>query len=407
MNVGPTIKVAFRALRRNRVRSALTSLGIIIGTAAVIAVLSVGQGAAVMIQSQIGSMGSNLLLIFPGSMSMGGVHSGSGGQQSLTVADGETIERECPNINALSPLIRTGNQVVYGNNNWSTSIQGVTPAFSRARNWPVSSGDYFTDADVRTGARVCVIGATIVTQLFLDENPVGQSIRIRNMPFRVIGVLEPKGSTAWGQDQDDTIVMPWTTVRRVLQRSPFSNVNQLLVSVASADDVAPATSTIRAILRQRHRQREGVDDDFTIKDMTEITKTITSVSSLMTLLLGVIASISLIVGGIGIMNIMLVSVTERTREIGIRMAVGARQHDIMLQFLVEALALSLLGGLIGAVLGALAASVVSRINHWPVLVSAQSIGLALFVSSAIGIFFGFYPAWRAARLNPIDCLRHE
>ncbi len=407
MNIGPTIKIAFRALRRNRVRSALTSLGIIIGTAAVIAVLSVGQGASVMIKSQIGSMGSNLLLIFPGSMNMGGVRSGSGGQQTLTVADGETIERECPKIVALSPLIRTGNQVVYGNNNWSTGIQGVTPSFDRVRNWPASSGDYFTEADVRTGARVCLLGATIVTQLFLDENPVGQSIRIRNMPFRVIGVLEPKGSAAWGQDQDDTIIMPWTTVRRVLQRSPFSSVNQLLVSVASEDDVASVTSTIRAILRQRHRLSEGVDDDFTITDMAEIAKTITSVSTLMTLLLSVIASISLIVGGIGIMNIMLVSVTERTREIGIRMAVGARQHDIMLQFLVEALALSLLGGLIGAGLGALAASVVSRVNHWPVLVSAQSIGLALFFSSVIGVFFGFYPAWRAARLNPIDCLRHE
>jgi putative ABC transport system permease protein len=286
-------------------------------------------------------------------------------------------------------------------------IQGVGALYLEVRNWQVLEGDFFTDSDVRGGARVCVLGATVADQLLVGEPPVGKTIRIRNMPFRVLGVLERKGSAAWGQDQDDTIVVPWTTARRVLQNSPFSNVNQLLLSLTSLDALPRARAEITAVLRQRHRLAPGMDDDFTVTDMTEVTQMITQVSRLMSVLLTVIASISLVVGGIGIMNIMLVAVTERTREIGLRMAVGARRRDILLQFLVEAVGLAGAGGLLGIGLGVTVAEVLARANHWPVLVSPGAVLLALGFSAGVGVFFGFYPAWRASRLNPIECLRHE
>jgi len=402
-----TVRIAMRALVRNKTRSLLTALGIIIGIAAVIAVVAVGQGASVTMRNQINSMGNNLVLIFPGSQKTGGFHGGAGTQQNLTSDDGEAILSECPLVAALTPMIRAGNQCVYKENNWATSIQGVNVQYQDVRNWEVESGSFFSEADVRSASRVCVIGKTVAEQLFQGEDPVGKTIRIRNMPFRVMGIMTAKGSAAWGQDQDDTIIAPWTTVRRVLNNSAFNNVNQLMMSLITMDNLEQAKTEIGEILRQRHRINPGADDDFTITDMTEVTKMITQVSSLMTMLLTVIASISLVVGGIGIMNIMLVAVSERTREIGLRLAVGARRHDILMQFLAEAIALAGAGGIIGIVLGVSAANILAKTNHWPVMISPGAVLLALTFSAGVGIFFGFYPAWRAARLNPIESLRRE
>lgn len=407
MNTPIVIRIAMRALYRNKGRSLLTALGIIIGIAAVIAVVAVGQGASVSMREQINSMGNNLVMVFPGSTRMGGFHGGMGSQQTLTADDGDAILRECSRVAAVSPMVRNGAQVVYHENNWGTSIQGVGASYLAVRKWDVREGEFFTESDVRTGARSCVLGLTVADNLFPDGDAVGKTIRIRNMPFRVIGILTRKGSAAFGQDQDDTILAPWTTVRRVLQNSAFNNVNQLMVSLDSLDDLAAAKAEIGAILRQRHRLAPAADDDFTITDMTEVTQMITQVSRLMTVLLTVIASISLVVGGIGIMNIMLVAVSERTREIGLRMAVGARRRDILLQFLAEAVALAGVGGLIGIGLGIAAARIVATVNKWPVLISPSAVLVALGFSAGVGIFFGFYPAWRAARKDPIESLRHE
>jgi putative ABC transport system permease protein len=402
-----TLKIAMRALIRNKARSLLTALGIIIGIAAVIAVVAVGQGASVTMQKQINSMGNNLLIIFPGSQKAGGFHGGAGTQQTLTAEDGEAILKECPLIRAMTPLVRSGAQCIYRENDWATSVQGVDVSYQEVRGWDVASGSFFTDSDVRSASRVCVIGKTVAEQLFQGEDPVNQTIRIKNMPFRVMGVMTSKGSAAWGQDQDDTIIAPWTTVRRVLQNSAFNNVNQLMFSLVSMDILPQAKEEISQILRQRHRLNASTDNDFTLTDMTEVTQMITQVSSLMTMLLTIIASISLVVGGIGIMNIMLVAVSERTREIGLRLAIGARRRDILMQFLAEAVALSGAGGMIGIALGVSTANIIARINHWPVMVSPGAVLIALTFSAGVGIFFGFYPAWRAARLNPIESLRRE
>jgi len=402
-----TFRIAMRALRRNKGRSLLTTLGIIIGIAAVIAVVAVGQGASVSMKEQISTMGSNLVMIFPGSQHTGGFRGGAGTQQNLTAEDGEAILRECHYVAAMTPIVRSGAQVIYHENDWSTSIQGIGTGYLPVRNWDLADGEPFSENDMHTAVRVCILGQTVVDQLFAGEDAVGKTIRIRNMVFRVVGVLTRKGSAAFGQDQDDTILVPWTTTRRVLQNSPFNNVNQLLLGLTSMDMLAQARAEITGILRQRHRLAPDAEDDFMVMDMTEITQMITKVSSMMTMLLTVIASISLIVGGIGIMNIMLVSVTERTREIGLRMAVGARRRDILLQFLVEAVALAGAGGVLGILLGIGAALTVSHLNHWPVLVSPGAILLALSFSAGVGVFFGFYPAWRAARLSPIESLRHE
>jgi putative ABC transport system permease protein len=400
-------RVAVRALMRNKGRALLTALGIIIGIAAVIAVISVGQGASVMIKTQINSMGNNLVMIFPGSLRVDGARSGGGTRQNLMAEDGEAILRECSMVRAMSPVVRSGAQVVYRENDWQTTIQGVTEQYPEVRNWEMAEGAFFVENDVRRGVRVCVLGKTVADELFEGESPVGKNIRIRNMSFRIIGVLVPKGSTAWGQDQDDVIIAPWITVRRVLQKSSFLNVDQLILSLHKLEDLARAKEEIVAILRQRHRLRVDAEDDFTVTDMAEVTETITSVSRMMTLLLTVIAFISLVVGGIGIMNIMLVSVTERTREIGLRMAVGAKRRDIMWQFLIEAVVLAGVGGLIGVGLGILVAKIVAMTNQWPVLIAPSSILLALSFAAGVGIFFGFYPAWRAARLSPIESLRRE
>ena len=407
MNSLITLKIASRALVRNKTRSLLTALGIIIGIAAVIAVIAVGQGASVTIRTQISSMGNNLLLIFPGSQKAGGFHGGAGTQQTLTAEDGDSILRECPTVQAMTPLVQAGGQCIYRENDWATAVQGVNVQYQEIRGWDVAQGSFFTDSDVRSASRVCVLGKTVADQLFQGEDPVGQTIRIKNMPFRVVGVMAPKGSSAFGNDQDDNIIAPWTTVRRVLQNSAFNNVNRLMFSLTTMDSLPVTKDDISKILRQRHRLNPGTDDDFTITDMTEVTQMITQVSSLMTMLLTVIASISLAVGGIGIMNIMLVAVSERTREIGLRLAIGARRKDILLQFLAEAVALSGAGGVIGIGLGVSIANIVAKVNHWPVVVSPSAIVLALTFSAGVGIFFGFYPAWRAARLNPIESLRRE
>jgi len=407
MNLTATLRVAFKALVRNKVRSLLTTLGIIVGIAAVIAMLAVGKGASMMIQDQIASMGSNLLVVYPGTNVLAGLRSGAGAVRTLTVEDSEAILRECPYIDTLSPVIRGAAQIVYQDQNWSARIEGTSADYLEVRNWELAGGEFFGEAEVRSAARVAVVGQTVVKNLFAGDDPVGKTIRIRNMLFRVIGVLEPKGSTAWGMDQDDAIVIPWVTVRRVLQNSTFNDVHQILIKLKSADLSDEAAKDIYALIRQRHHLPPGMANDFNVMGMDEITDTVSKVSKVMAALLTVIASISLMVGGIGIMNIMLVSVTERTREIGLRMAMGARRQDILLQFLVEAMVLASLGGLLGTALGAGAAQIISSTNHWPILISPAYVILALVFSGAVGIFFGFYPAWRASKLDPIEALRYE
>jgi putative ABC transport system permease protein len=408
MNLWMIFKVALRAIARNKTRSLLTALGIIVGIAAVIAVVAIGQGAQTMMMAQINSMGNNLIMVFPGSKNQGGVHSGSGGSQTLSSEDGEAIAHDLQHlVRAVTPIVRSGGQAIYQENNWSTQIQGVSVDFLDVRNWEMASGTFFTAADQRAGSRVCIIGQTVSDNLFPGEDPTGKSLRIRNMPFRVLGVLARKGSNSMGSDQDDIIIAPFTTVRRVLQNTIFNSVNMLLVSLYSLDDIPVTKDEIGKLLRQRHKLSINTDDDFTTIDMTEITNTIGSITKLMTILLTTVASISLLVGGIGIMNIMLVSVTERTREIGLRMAVGATPSDILLQFITEAMALSTVGGIIGVVLGIVGARTVGNIQQWPILITQSSIIVAFLFSAAIGVFFGFYPALRASRLNPIDCLRYE
>ena len=402
------LKVALRAIFRNKTRSLLTALGIIVGIAAVIAVVAIGQGAQAMMIKEISSIGNNIIMVFPGSRTQGGVHGGSGSSQTLTAEDGERIAQDLAHlVRAVTPVVRTGSQVIYQENNWSTQIQGVSVDYPEVRNWTAEDGVFFTEADQRAGARVCVLGATVVDNLFTSASPVGQTIRIRNMPFRVLGVMARKGSNTMGHDQDDVILVPFTTVKRVLQNSIFNNVNMLMISLHSLDDITAAKEEIGALLRQRHKLAPQAPDDFNSIDMTEITNTIGSMTKLMTLLLTVVASISLLVGGIGIMNIMLVSVTERTREIGLRMAIGATPSDILLQFIAEAMALSIVGGLLGVLLGTGGARLVGRLQQWPILITESSVMVAFLFSAAVGMFFGFYPALRASRLNPIDCLRYE
>ncbi|MCQ2396758.1 MAG: ABC transporter permease [Lentisphaeria bacterium] len=402
-------RVALRAIWRNKVRSLLTALGIIVGIAAVIAVLAIGTGAGEQMKGSINSMGNNLVMIFPNSMRVGGMSMGAGASNTHTAADGEQIEKDYPNLVAgQTPMVRSSAQVIYAENNWSTQISGVGTGFPIVRGWDVGEGTFFSEDDIQTGRRVLILGKTVVDNLFTNgENPIGKNIRVKNMSFKVIGVMEKKGSNSMGQDQDDIIVMPYTTVKRTIQRSSFDSVNQILVSLIDMGDLEEAKTEFSALLRQRHRLSYNKEDDFTIRDMTEITEMVTSISSTITILLGAVASISLIVGGIGIMNIMLVSVTERTKEIGLRMAIGARPWDILLQFLLEAMTLSCVGGFLGTLLGVYGAKVVGDIQNWPITITEESVLGAFAFSAFVGIFFGFYPAWRASKLNPIDCLRYE
>jgi putative ABC transport system permease protein len=405
MNPLIALKIAARALTRNTMRSSLTMLGIIIGVGAVIAMVAVGQGAKAQVETQIASIGSNMLLVFPGSTTQGGVHAGSGSVTTLTEDDAEAIKKELSAVRYASPSLRTVAQVVSTNQNWSTAITGSTPDYFPIRDWSFEAGGPFTESDVAGATKVAVLGKTVAVNLFGAQDPMGQIIRIRNVPFKVVGVLIPKGQSAMGQDQDDTVIIPFSTLQKRIMGVTY--VGAILVSANSPQETSVAERQIEALLHQRHHIPPGQDDDFTVRNMTDIATAAAAASSVMTILLGSIASVSLIVGGIGIMNIMLVSVTERTREIGIRMAVGARGRDILLQFLVEAVVLSVSGGLLGVVFGIAGSRLVSAFVHWPTIISIQSIVLALGFSIAIGVFFGLYPARRAASLDPIDALRYE
>ena len=408
INIPSTFKISFRALRVNKMRSALTMLGIIIGVGAVITMVAVGTGASQKISEQISSMGSNLLIILPGSTSAGGVRMGSGSQPTLSLADAEAIVKECPAVAEVGPTLGGVAQIVFGHLNWSTGVSGTTPGMLAVRDWALSSGRPFTQQDVKSATKVCLLGQTVVDNLFGDQNPVGQTIRIKNVPFTVIGVLASKGQSAQGQDQDDTIMVPVTTAQKKLFGTQFPGmVRIIMVKAKSADDLAAAEKQITELLRQRHHIGQKQDNDFSVRNLTQIMQAAEQSSNVMTLLLGAIASVSLLVGGIGIMNIMLVSVTERTREIGIRMAIGAKTWDIRLQFIIEALTLSLIGGILGIIMGVSTAVILSSVSGWPTVVSILSIFLAFGFSGFIGIFFGFYPAYKASLLNPIDALRYE
>ncbi len=410
MNVFMIAKVAVRAIWRNKTRSALTMLGIIIGIAAVIMVLAIGKGASANMVAQISKMGDNVVMIFSEQRhAAAGVHGGAGEGQSLTASDGIAIRRELAHlVKAESPEVRTQMQVVCGDKNWNTTIYGCSTEFLVIRNWDMASGDFFNEQEERQCARVCVLGKTVAANLFPNEDPAGRTLRIGNMPFKVKGVLEAKGVGGWGQDQDDAVLAPYTTVKRVLQASTFpDNVRQLKLSLWSMDQIEEAKREIGALLRQRHRLSENAEDDFRIIDMAEITSTMSGVSNTMTVLLAAVAAISLLVGGIGIMNIMLVSVTERIREIGLRMAIGATPANILSQFILEAVLLSTVGGGVGVAIGVSGAQAIGEMLGWPILVETASTAIAFLFSAFVGMFFGFYPAWRASRLNPIDCLRYE
>jgi putative ABC transport system permease protein len=410
MNALASARIAVRALRVNKLRSILTMLGIIIGVAAVIAMVSVGSGAQARIAEQIQSLGSNMLVVLSGSINQGGVRMGSGSQLTISEEDAWAIQREVSGIHAAAPVMRGGGQVVWGNLNWSTSIQGATPEFFEARDWPVVAGQPFGQEAVDGATKVALLGQTVARNLFADQDPVGQVIRIKKVPFTVVGVLDKKGQTTWGQDQDDVIVVPLTTAKRKLlgvSQANARSVNSISVRVREDADIKEAEMQTRELLRQRHRLQPYQDDDFSIRNLAEIAEAQEQSSRVMTILLAAVASVSLFVGGIGIMNIMLVSVTERTREIGLRMAVGARGRDILAQFLVEALTLSMIGGVIGVVVGIIASYTIPYFAGWRTLISAEAIVIAFAFAAAVGIFFGFYPARKAAQLNPIEALRYE
>jgi len=409
VNPFSSIHLAIKQLGRNKVRTFLTMLGIVIGIASVIAMVAMGQGASSMVEKQISSMGRNLMMVFPGAASSGGFSFGAGSTTTLSPDDGAAITKEVPSVAAVTPIVRTrGQQLIYNNQNWVPgSLMGCSTSFTDVRDWEIESGAFFTEQDVFSASKVCVLGRTVADNLFQGEDAVDKILRVKNMPFKVVGVLSKKGTNAMGSDQDDILLAPWTTVKRVLQGSAFNNVDQLLVTAHTSEGMAEATADITTLLRQRHRLRDKEDSDFRIIPMSEMAATMTQTSRVMTVLLAFIASISLLVGGIGIMNIMLVSVVERTREIGLRMAVGARRQDILLQFLMESVVLSSFAGLIGMALGAGSAIVISTVLKWPTLISPGSIGVSFVFSCAVGVFFGFYPAMRASRLDPIEALRYE
>jgi ABC-type antimicrobial peptide transport system permease subunit len=451
-----TIRTAMKALRRNPMRAMLTTLGIVIGVGAVIAMMEIGAGSSSAIQKSISSMGANVLLVLPGTAASGGVSFGAGSVKTLTPEDLEAILRECPAVRNCAPIVRARTQVIYGSRNWVPSgIYGTTQAFLDVRDWgALAEGEPFTERDVLNANKVCIVGQTLVRELFQGDSPIGKEIRVKNVLFRVVGVLSAKGANMMGSDQDDILLAPWTTIKYRVTGSTltntnqstssgsgnsvntlndlypggqpglypeqsdvqaadnpmpvrFANVDQILAAARSTEEIPAAIQQITDLLHERHHIRPGEPDDFTIRDMTEMTKTLTSTTNLMTNLLLCVAMISLVVGGVGIMNIMLVSVTERTREIGLRMAVGARARDILRQFLVEAVVLCLVGGSLGILLGHGGSHIVRMVLHWPVETSPLAIAAAVLVSAAVGISFGFYPAWKASRLDPIEALRYE
>lgn len=454
MRVLATARTAFTALRRNPMRAMLTTLGIVIGVAAVIAMMEIGAGAKAALNQSIASMGANVMTIRPGTASSGGVSFGAGSTTTLTPEDCRAILRECPSIRNAAPMVRTRTQVVYGNRNWvPNTIYGTTPGYLDVQDWKMAMGEPFSERDLLNGNRVCILGQTLVRELFDGDSPVGKEIRIKNIAFRVTGVLASKGSNMMGFDQDDVILAPWTTIkyrvsgttlantnqstsatsdavntlsnlypatkrslypeRSSVQQANhpmpvrFANVDQIMAAAISAAEIPAAIDQITEVLRERHRLQAGEPDDFNIRDMAELTRTLSTTTMLMTNLLLSVAMISLLVGGVGIMNIMLVSVTERTREIGLRMAVGARGRDILRQFLVEAIVLCLTGGAMGILLGHGGSMLVRFLLKWPVETSPSAITTAVLVSAGVGIIFGFYPAWKASRLDPIEALRYE
>jgi putative ABC transport system permease protein len=400
-----TIKIALRALRRNKMRTILTMLGIIFGVGAVIGSVSITSGAKSQVEAQIAGLGQNVVLVFSGSFSRGGAHSGWGSSGTLTVDDAEAIQREVIGVTVVSPEVRSGTLIAAGNQNWTTQVLGESADYFTLRQWPMQEGSTFTEQDVRNANKVAVIGQTIVNQLFPGENPIGQIVRIKSAPFIVTGVLTPKGMSMMGSDQDDVVVIPYTSaMKRLFGMTTLRTIN---VQAATASSLKPVQDQITTLLRQRHRIAPGRDDDFMVRTQQEIAEAATATSRVMSVLLAGIAAVSLVVGGIGIMNIMLVSVTERTREIGIRMAVGARGKDILVQFLVEAVTLSAIGGLLGIGAGIGASQILASVMEWPTLTPLFWIGLAFVSSAAIGILSGFYPAWKASQLDPIEALRYE
>jgi putative ABC transport system permease protein len=403
-------RVALRALRVNKLRSALTMLGIIIGVGAVIAMVGVGAGAQARVAEQIQSLGSNLIIVLSGSTSAGGIRLGQGSQLTITEEDAAAIAREIPAVQAAAPSMRGSAQIVAGNLNWATGIQGVTPDYAEVREWSVAAGRFLASEDLDGATKVALLGQTTAQNLFGDADPLGQVVRIKKVPFTVVGVLDRKGQNSWGQDQDDVVLIPLSTAKRKVlgvSQANARSVGAISVKVRPDEEMAEAEAQMRALLRQRHRLQPDQDDDFTLRNLSEILQTQEESSRVMTYLLAAIASVSLLVGGIGIMNIMLVSVTERTREIGLRMAVGARGKDILAQFLVEAVTLSVIGGLIGIAIGLAASVTIAKLAEWSVELAPDAILIAFAFSAAVGIFFGFYPARKASRLNPIEALRWE
>ena len=406
MDLDLSLKLAWRALMRNPLRATLTMLGVIIGVGAVVTTLAIGQGARASVQAQIASMGSNVIMVMPGAPSAGGVRIVMGSSSNFTIDDVDAIRRECPSVSLVTWTVRSSGQAIYGNQNWSTGIIGATADYFPIRDWTIADGTAFTDADVRNAAKVCVLGATVAENLFQGARAVGETIRIKGLPFKVVGVMGKKGGSMMGGDQDDVLILPGTTVQRKFLGS-VNIIGIVMVSAKSAELINPAIDEMSSLLRQRHHIRPGQEDDFFMRNQVEFANAAEQTSRPMTILLSSIALVSLLVGGIGIMNIMLVSVTERTREIGIRMAVGAKGRDILSQFLVESAFLSLVGGAMGVGLGLAASAAISQLAHWPTIVSPSSIALAFGFSAAVGIFFGFYPARKASRQDPIEALRYE
>ena len=405
MDFPAVLRIAVRALARNKMRTILTMLGIIIGVGAVICTVAIGEGASNQIQESLRNLGDNLVFIAAGSVNQHGVHMGSSATKTLTAGDAAAIQQQIPLITRVSPGVGASAQIVYGNQNWFTHIRGVGPSYLEIRRWPIQEGSSFTQHDVDSSADVCLVGLTVVQNLFGEEDPLGKIIRVQSLPFRVVGVLVSKGQSPFGQDEDDTIIMPYTTVQKKI--AGISWLNFITTSALSQESIRPAETQLASLLRERHHLRPDEDDDFIVRSPTDLAETQAQSGRIMTLLLASIASVSLLVGGIGIMNIMLVSVTERTREIGVRMAVGATEKDVQMQFLSEAVVLSLLGGAIGVLGGVAGSLAVSSMLSWPTRVPLEAIGIAVLFSAGVGIFFGYLPARKAAHLDPIDALRYE